>query len=62
MKVSNKTSIAIKKYGIKTCIDAYALNTQGEGASTVSHSIPELKGNTRSADAAINAGRELAGK
>jgi hypothetical protein len=60
MKATTKR--AIKKYGIETCIEAYELHIWGCGASTVAHSIPTLKGNTNVADAAINAGRELAEK
>jgi hypothetical protein len=60
MKATTKR--AIKKYGIDICIEAYNLHIQGNGASTVAHSIRSLKGNTNVADAAINAGRELAEK
>lgn len=51
---------AIAKYGEEACKEANRLHVIGYGASGVSHAIWELKGNTRAADAAINAGRWLA--
>jgi len=54
------TKRAIEKYGLQTCIDAYEMHLEGNGASTVSHSFSVLKGNTNMGDAAINAGRDLA--
>jgi hypothetical protein len=61
MKLTLSTKRAIKIYGIETCIAAYEMSKE-EGDSTVSHSIPALKGNRNIANAAINAGRELASK
>jgi len=60
--LTSTTAKAITKYGYGTCREAYALHMDGNGASTVAHSFASLNGNTRSADAAINAGRELAEK
>lgn len=60
MKPATKTAIA--KYGIEVCVKAHEMHEQGNGASTVSHSFVTLNGNTRSADAAINAGREIKNK
>jgi len=58
MKVTTKR--AIEKYGLQTCIDAYEMHLEGNGASTVSHSFSILKNNTNMGDAAINAGRDIA--
>ena len=58
--MTTATKRAITKYGIQTCIDAYDEHLEGNGASTIAWSFAVLKGNTRSGDAAINAGRELA--
>ena len=58
--MKSSTKRAIDKYGIKTCIDAYDENLKGNGASTISFDFSVLKGSTRAADAAINAGRDLA--
>jgi hypothetical protein len=60
--ISKATKRAIEKYGIQTCIDAYAMHQDGNGASTIAWSFSILKGRTNSGDAAINAGRELAGE
>jgi hypothetical protein len=62
MKLTQSAKRAIKKYGTEVCNEAYALHEWGMGGSTVAWSIPILKGNTNAGDAAINAGRELAGK
>jgi hypothetical protein len=59
MKIKSTTKRAIAKYGIQTCIDAYAMHEDGNGASTVSHSFSILNGNTNAGDAAINAGRDI---
>jgi hypothetical protein len=59
MKIKSATKRAIAKYGIQTCIEAYEMHEEGNGASTVSWSIPILKGNTNAGDAAINAGRDI---
>lgn len=53
---SSKTNRAIKKYSLKTCIDAYNLSEQGDGAQTIGY---HFNLTTNQADAAINAGREL---
>lgn len=60
MKLTRATQRTIKKYGAELCREAYAMHEWGMGASTVSWSIPTLKGNTNAGNAAINAGRELA--
>jgi hypothetical protein len=59
MKIKSATKRAVAKYGIQTCIDAYAMHEEGNGASTVSHSFSILNGNTNAGDAAINAGRDI---
>ena len=51
-----KTNQAIAKYGKHTCIDAYDLHRQGNGARTVGM---YLNLSTAQADCAINAGRDL---
>jgi hypothetical protein len=57
-KFTAKTQRAIKAYGAKTCRDAFRMHdTDGEGGSTVGFYLG-LK--TRQADAAIDAGREIA--
>jgi hypothetical protein len=61
--LSNKTILAISKYGKEFCIFAAQENNAGEGANTISWSFPHelrhLRGKTQCADAAINAGREI---
>lgn len=58
LKYSAKTQLAVKKYGYKTCVEAFRMNElDGEGARTVGIYLG-LK--TGQADAAINAGREIA--
>jgi hypothetical protein len=51
-----KTNQAIAKYGKHTCIDAYDLHRQGNGARTIGM---YLNLTTAQADCAINAGRDL---
>lgn len=56
------TRRAIAKYGERTCLEAFHLSAViGEGANTISwFGLPNIKqGCTQSADAAIDAGREL---
>jgi hypothetical protein len=60
--LSKKTTQAISKYGKEFCIWAAQENKEGNGANTISWSFPKesgLQGRTRSADAAIDAGREI---
>ena len=59
--ISQATKRAIAKYGIEICIDAFALHAEGNGASTIAWSFSVLNGNTNAGNAAINAGRNLAG-
>jgi hypothetical protein len=59
MNLKKTTKAAIEKYGEELCIRAVMLNERdGEGASTIACylGLPGVK----QADAAINAGRELA--
>jgi hypothetical protein len=61
MKQTTKTTAAISKYTRAGCIRAYMLNQYGgEGARTIAQQY-DVYGvyTTRSADAAINAGREI---
>jgi hypothetical protein len=51
-----KTSQAIAKYGRQTCIDAYDLHRQGNGARTIGF---YLNLTTNQADCAIDAGRDI---
>jgi hypothetical protein len=58
----NNSTQAISKYGKEFCIWAAQENKEGNGANTISWSFPKesgLQGRTRSADAAIDAGREI---
>jgi hypothetical protein len=59
--LSKKTTNAISKYGKEFCIWAAQENKDGNGANTISWGFfnPALRGKTRCADAAINAGREI---
>jgi hypothetical protein len=60
--LSKKTLTAVAKYGKEFCIWAAQENKDGNGANTISLGFPKdsgLQGRTRSADAAINAGREI---
>jgi hypothetical protein len=50
------TDQAIAKYGKQTCIDAYDLHRQGNGAHTIGM---YLNLTTAQADCAIDAGRDL---
>jgi hypothetical protein len=50
------TEQAIVKYGKGTCIEAFRLNEQGEGAKTIGWLLHLT---TRQADCAIDAGRAL---
>jgi hypothetical protein len=59
--ISQATKRAIAKYGIEICIDAFTLHAEGNGASTIAWSFAVLNGNTNAGNAAINAGRDLAG-
>ena len=55
-KLSSKAKRAIKNYGNDVCVNAHAMNKQGDGARTIGY---EFKLTTNQADAAIDAGREL---
>lgn len=57
MALSKKTETAVAKYGRETCVKAARLHAEGNGASTIGVYL-DLK--TNQADAAINAGEELA--
>lgn len=58
MNLSKTTKAAIYKYGSRICLLAYEKHiNKGYGANTIGW---ELGMTTRQADAAINAGRELA--
>jgi hypothetical protein len=62
MTTSEKTKKAIAKYGKEFCIWAAQENKAGNGANTISWGFSKesgLQGRTRSADAAIAAGREI---
>jgi hypothetical protein len=50
------TAQAIAKYGKHTCIDAYDLHRQGNGARTIGF---YLNLTTAQADCAIDAGRDI---
>lgn len=54
------TTRAIAKYGVDTCKAAYSYSQQGYGARSIWQECVSGLTNTRSADAAINAGREIA--
>lgn len=59
--LSRSTLRAIKAYGIDACRKAYHMcEFEGYGASSIANSGPVTIRTTRQADAAINAGRELA--
>ena len=51
------TNQAIAKYGKQTCIDAYQLHREGNGARTIGS---YLNLTTNQADSAIDAGRDIA--
>lgn len=62
MQLTANAKRAIKKYGVEACREAYRLNrVVGEGAATIAlqYDLSGVK-TTRQADAAINAGEELA--
>lgn len=54
--MNRATKQAIKKYGEADCRAAYELHKKGEGGSTIACMFGW---HTNSADAAINAGREM---
>ena len=57
-QLTRATLSSIGRYGREKCLKAFALNHgQGEGASTIGIMLGLT---TRQADAAINAGREIA--
>jgi len=59
--LTDKSIRAIASYGIDACREAYRLHaTHGEGARTIAEQYSLGLRTTRQADAAINAGRELA--
>lgn len=60
MELSASTKRAVKAYGAAVCVACYEQNLDGEGASTIGITNGHIKLTTRQADAAINAGRELA--
>ena len=63
-KLTARTRRAIAKYGEQDCRRANELHEQGWGAAGIATSGPGMSGRvrtTRQADAAIAAGRELAG-
>ena len=60
MPFSRKTKRAIAAYGESACARAYSMHKQGCGAATIAQTGPDSIKTTRQADAAIDAGRELA--
>jgi hypothetical protein len=63
-RLSRNTRRAIAKYGEEGCRRAFQLSEEGWGAATIAAvgtNIPESIRTTQQADAAIHAGRELAG-
>lgn len=56
--LSRRAASAVAKYGSDRCLDAYRTHRTGDGARTIAfeHNFP----GTAAADAAIDAGRELA--
>lgn len=59
-QLSRSTRNAIRKFGLDACQEAYRMHQSGYGASGVANEGPMPIKTTREADAAINAGRELA--
>ena len=58
---TKNTARAIEKYGVKACRVAYHMHAVvGYGASSIANEGPRELKTTRQADAAIDAGRELA--
>lgn len=60
MRLTRATRSAIEKYGEEVCISCHQMNLAGEGGSTIGITNPYITLTTRQADAAINAGREIA--
>ena len=58
--MTKTTLAAIRKYGRTACVTAYWQHAAGEGAATIAITGPSSIRTTRQADAAINAGREIA--
>lgn len=56
--LSAKAKRAVKNYGVGVCLDAYRMTDSGDGARTIATNFNLT---TNQADAAIDAGRELAG-
>ena len=56
--LSAKAKRAVKNYGVGVCLDAYRMTDSGDGARTIATNFNLT---THQADAAIDAGRELAG-
>ncbi|HDS1721777.1 hypothetical protein NPS53_09710 [Pseudomonas putida] len=57
-QLSLKAKRAVANYGLGVCLEAYRLTATGDGARTIGN---DLDLSTSQADAAIDAGRELAG-
>lgn len=57
-KLSPKAQRAVANYGLGVCLEAYRMTDTGDGARTIGS---DLGLTTNQADAAIDAGRELAG-
>lgn len=60
MPLTKRTARAVAKYGLDACNNAYAMNVEGYGARSITFEGPVTIKTTRQADAAIDAGRELA--
>lgn len=56
--LSNNSKRAVENYGLGVCLEAYRMTDSGDGARTIGS---EFDLTTNQADAAIDAGRELAG-
>jgi|688.fasta_scaffold2060224_1 hypothetical protein len=56
MKISRKTKVAILKYGIEKCREAYNKHQKGYGAKTIAW---EMGFTTRQADSMIDAFEEI---
>lgn len=59
--LSRRARAAVQKYGEAACLACYAMAERGYGASGIAYEGPVEVTTTRQADAAIDAGRELAG-
>ena len=57
---SRNTQRAIKAYGFDACVEAFRMYTNGKDVVTVASQGPLTINTTQQADAAINAGREIA--